>query len=664
MILKETTNNVQQFGNITEESTFKMKPSKKAFMLLSGLYSDLPLAIVRELSTNCFDSHVAAGCPEKPFHIHLPNSLEPWMIIQDFGTGIQHKNIYDIYTTYFESTKTNTNDQVGCMGLGSKSFMAYADNASVTSITEGVKRIYNVFFNTNGIPSISLLSTQNTSEGNGLAVQIPIKEKDFTLFNGAIKKALRFFDIKPTISGGKIDWKEETPMFKGEDWMFFDSNQGWESFAIMGGVTYPIDHYKMDDKYNNILRKGVVLKFKMGELEFTPSRESLLYDDATIKALNDKLEKVLTEIKHKAKDQILAKDNLLEAIKAFHHFTERFSYYGSSNFEIKNLDYKGHDITEPFKFLKSLAPSVTHFYIRSYRKTISVGNNFTLDNNTDWYYEDGQVKNPIARVKMFVKDTQKSALFFKKDEVDDMVNAGIPASMFKSASTLPSPSAKRKVNAQGNLVVKAKEDITCYTLGATYNVSWDSKTITPADTDLPKFYIVKGKTWDLDTKLNGLIKINDKDRLIRYCKAFGIDPNKDVVMVTPKEVAKLEARGVDNFVDWFNEEHDLSWIDAQEVNLINSYSHRHKDAMNDSVFATLSDNNPIKQTIIKIAELREKYKNVWNIVACIDNLETLDTNKNPHKLDNEAQDFILGQILGAYGSNVTMYLKVAKEMEK
>lgn len=639
-----------------------MKPSKKAFALLSGLYSDLHLAIVRELSCNSYDSHVAAGCPEVPFHIHLPNSLEPWLIIQDFGTGIEHKNIYDIYTTYFESSKTNTNDQVGCMGLGSKSFMAYADNASVTSITNSVKRIYNVFFNANGIPSISLLSTQTTNDRNGLAIQIPVKEKDFSLFNDAVKKALRFFDVKPSISGGKIDWQEEKAMFSGDDWMFFDRQNSWESYAIMGGVTYPIDHYKMDDKYNQILRKGVVLKFNMGELDFTPSREALMYEDSTIEALNDKLENVMTEIKNKAKDQILAKDNILEAIKAFHHFNERFSYYGNHNFEIKQLNYKGHDIIEPFKFLKGLAPSVQHYYIRSYRKTISIGNNFTLDNNTDWFYNDGQVKNPIARVKMSVKDTQKSALLIEKDEMDAMVKAGIPASVFIAASTLPFPPAKRKVNANGNLVVKAKEDITCYTLRATYHVSWDSKTITPTDTILPKFYIVKNKTWEVDVKLNGLTKVIHKDRLICYCKAFNIDPYKDIVMVTSKEVSKIEDRGVENFVEWFNEEHDLSWIDAGEVNLISSYSHEHKEAMSDPVFATLSDTNPIKQTIIKLNELREKYKNVWNIVGCLEN--QINTDSKESKLDNDAQEFILSQILGAYGSNITMYLKVAKEMEK
>ena len=143
MIIKDQTNSIEQIGNVTEESQFKIKVSPKAFQILSSLYSDKPLAIVRELGCNAMDSHVASGQSNRPLHVHLPNTLEPWLTIQDFGTGISHENIYKIYTEYFNSTKTNTNDQVGMLGLGSKSPFCYTDNFTITSIFQGVKRIYN-----------------------------------------------------------------------------------------------------------------------------------------------------------------------------------------------------------------------------------------------------------------------------------------------------------------------------------------------------------------------------------------------------------------------------------------------------------------------------------------------------------------------------------------
>jgi HSP90 family molecular chaperone len=201
MKLQDTNTTIAQIGT-SQESQFKMKTSRKAFQILSDLYSDKPLAIVRELGCNASDSMVAAGKADKPFHIHLPNSLEPWITIQDYGTGISHENIYAIYATYFESTKTNTNDQIGCLGLGSKSPFCYSDNFVVTSIHEGIKSIYNAYFNEQNTPAIALMSKQETTEGNGIAIQIPVKADDFTNFQQAVQKAFRFFPVKPIISGG------------------------------------------------------------------------------------------------------------------------------------------------------------------------------------------------------------------------------------------------------------------------------------------------------------------------------------------------------------------------------------------------------------------------------------------------------------------------------
>ena len=112
MKLQDNPTTIERIGNVSNEAQFRMKTSRKSFQILSDLYSDKALAIVRELGCNAADSMIAAGKSDQPFHIHLPNTLEPWLTIQDFGTGISHENIYDIYSVYFSSTKTNTNDQI------------------------------------------------------------------------------------------------------------------------------------------------------------------------------------------------------------------------------------------------------------------------------------------------------------------------------------------------------------------------------------------------------------------------------------------------------------------------------------------------------------------------------------------------------------------------
>ena len=71
-------------GGLTETncsiqgSTFKISASPVAFDILSSkLYSNPILAIVRELLTNAYDSHKAAGKEDVPIKVNLPSYLEP-----------------------------------------------------------------------------------------------------------------------------------------------------------------------------------------------------------------------------------------------------------------------------------------------------------------------------------------------------------------------------------------------------------------------------------------------------------------------------------------------------------------------------------------------------------------------------------------------------------
>lgn len=659
MKLIDTPNTIEQIGTISDAASFKMKSSRKAFQILSDLYSDKPLAIVRELGCNAADAMVASGKTGQPFHIHIPNTLEPWITIQDFGTGISHQNIYDIYSTYFESTKTNTNSQIGCLGLGSKSPFCYTDNFSVTSIHDGVKRIYNAYFAQDGNPTIALMSQENTSESNGIAIQIPVKEKDFVDFHKAIMKAFRFFDVKPTISGGVINWQNETPMFSGDDWMFYDSNNNYECFAIMGGVTYPIDNYKVDsNKYGMLIRKGIVLKFQMGELDFAPSREHLSYDDNTIKNLNAKLEKVLTEMKEKAKEQILSKPSIYEAINALNQYNERFSYHGSS-YDLKDVIYNGHDITDPWKLVKGhLKTSIVSFNRPSYRKMVNTNNTLSFEKKYKWFYDDG-VKNPQARIKLMVRtiDNQCASLF-TQEQMNDLVAIGFANDLFTPVSTLPSPTAKKKIS-NGTLVKKAKQDITCYTFGRSYKTSWEQVTLEPTHT-LPKYYIVKGKTWDLNVQLNNIHLIQSKDRLKSVCDSFGISIS-DVVMANEREAKKLKARGVQEFVEWFDKANDFSWIDNDEMNILNSYNtHRVEDIMKQQEFKDLASDNAIKVMVEKINTLKVKYKKIINMLSSF-----INRVEKSYTMEDKALDFLLRQTLNEYNANDrTMFLLLAKKTEK
>ena len=105
MIINHAPQNEAIISNVSEVGEFRIRNSAKAFNILSsGLYANKVRAIIRELSCNAVDSHVAAGKHNTTFDVHLPNSIEPYFSIRDYGTGLSHDQVTNIYNTYFEST--------------------------------------------------------------------------------------------------------------------------------------------------------------------------------------------------------------------------------------------------------------------------------------------------------------------------------------------------------------------------------------------------------------------------------------------------------------------------------------------------------------------------------------------------------------------------------
>lgn len=645
MKLQTTTNTIERIGNVSTESQFRMKTSQKAFQILSDLYSDKPLAIVRELGCNAADSMTAANKADQPFHIHLPNSLEPWLAIEDFGTGISHDDIYEIYTVYFASTKTNSNSQIGCLGLGSKSPFCYTDNFSVTSTHDGVRRIYNAYFNESGTPAIALMSTENSDALNGVKIQIPIKATDFSDFTQAVEKSFRFFDVKPTITGGKIQWSTEVPLFHADDWAFYEKNADkyhGESFAIMGGVTYPIDQYKIRDceqadEMRQLLRNGLVMKFAMGELDFTPARDALSYTPDTIKAISDKLQNVMTELPIKITEMIDKKDTLLEAIRATLFFIDKFYFLNVNRTGISKKDlkitWKGIDITEPTGFFKKLAPNLKLWSKKSWhRRKLTASTSPQFGSDVQWFHNDIQ-RGSERRIRGYISSSGKSVMVFEQTDYDNLIKNNFAVDMFQKVSSLPSPTVQRKVR-NGSVVQKAKEDITIYTMGASHLEKWESEIVEPSE-NLPKCYIVKRTDgWAVRVKLDGIRMIHSKGDLLNALDHFANLDTSDFCMVSEREEKKLLKRGgCIKLEDWWKANVNLDSINVEEVKtVVEGNAHYLSDTIDSKKFKALSDSNSIKVALLKIYALKQnhtKYLKHIEYLEAYDKAKTIDFGLTP-----------------------------------
>lgn len=101
---------------------YRIAQSKAAFETMSSrLYSDKIRAVQRELACNAWDAHAAADKSDVSFEIHLPTDFEPWFEVKDYGTGMSHRDIVDLFCTYFGTNKSDSDKFIGALGLGSKS---------------------------------------------------------------------------------------------------------------------------------------------------------------------------------------------------------------------------------------------------------------------------------------------------------------------------------------------------------------------------------------------------------------------------------------------------------------------------------------------------------------------------------------------------------------
>ena len=302
MILNNAPQNEAIISNVAEIGEFRIRNSTKAFGILSSsLYANKIRAIIRELSCNAYDSHVAASNLSTPFDMHLPNQLEPWFSIRDYGVGLSHKQVVDIYTTYFESTKTDSNDFVGALGLGSKTPFSYTDNFTVTAVKGGARGVYSAFINEAGIPSIALMMSDESTEPNGVEVKFSVNAtEDFNKFAYEAKQVLTYFSMRPVVSGyngfavAETQYKEKD-IIPGVHYLV-SYREG--SHAVMGNIRYPIDRtaFKEHPVVHKLLECGLELHFKIGELDFQASREGLSYIAQTITAISSKVEQLNAQL--------------------------------------------------------------------------------------------------------------------------------------------------------------------------------------------------------------------------------------------------------------------------------------------------------------------------------------------------------------------------------
>ncbi|MGQ7794484.1 hypothetical protein ACUN0C_18930, partial [Faunimonas sp. B44] len=301
-------------GGLQDAGSFKFEMNAMAFRsVIDGIYADKIRAPVREYCTNAFDAHRMAGKGDKPFDVQLPSRFEPIFRVRDYGVGLNHDEVMNLYSTMFASSKRETNDAVGMIGLGSKSAFAYTSSFTVTCWDGRERRTYSAFLGDEGVPQMALLDRQASIEPKGVEISFPVKADDVAAFHTAAKRVFLGFDLKPNVLNETFRMDDGQIQYQGTGWRMYGPTIISQLHARQGCVIYPIDGYSIGEPNHHLLRHPIVIDFPIGELSVATSREQLGYDADTIANIKKRLAVVAKELAAECQKEIDACSTFLEA---------------------------------------------------------------------------------------------------------------------------------------------------------------------------------------------------------------------------------------------------------------------------------------------------------------------------------------------------------------
>lgn len=177
-----------------------------------------------------------------------------------------------------------------------KSAFSYSDSFTVTSWNGGMKRIYVAVLDASNIGEIQCLDeTPCDPEETGIEIQVPVQIHDMHEFRSKALNLFRYFEPQPDINISLPTIKRDARA-NG-----FVSSDMTEWMAIMGCIPYRLNlaqvsrELEEEGLWKPLQKIKGGLRFGIGEVHISASREELKYTDYTKKAIIAKFSAMIDE---------------------------------------------------------------------------------------------------------------------------------------------------------------------------------------------------------------------------------------------------------------------------------------------------------------------------------------------------------------------------------
>lgn len=240
-------------------------------------YADPKIGITREYVSNAVD---ASRADDAPVLVTTPTALSPMLVIADGGTGMTLRELEDHMLAFGASTKRDSNEDIGALGLGAKSAWMVSPTFQVETVKDGLLNRVTVAASLEHQMSATDVPTNRP---NGTVVSIPV-DKDFEQWHAAA------LDVAAGHRPGRVHVNGEhvTSMYEDAAWAgpvaFFKANTPRRSMRVVsGGAQFDVP-WSLSSAF--LRETGItgtaapLVELGIGSFAHTPSRDSVLDDSA------------------------------------------------------------------------------------------------------------------------------------------------------------------------------------------------------------------------------------------------------------------------------------------------------------------------------------------------------------------------------------------------
>ncbi|WP_292976281.1 ATP-binding protein [Mycobacterium sp.] len=264
--------------------------ARRMMEMLVNLYADRRLAVVREYVSNAVDATRAAGRVE-PVAVTTPTMIEPSLVVTDQGTGMSLEEVEATFLAFAASSKRDSNDLIGGLGVGAKSAWALAESFLVDTVKAGRRTMVRAARN---LEHQVLLAGEPSELPDGTTICVPVEVaghveawvRAVLEVAGAHDSGVVLVDGEPvpSLSGGaswigpvscrRLDRPDRSAVMIRSGGTLFSSVTEVTRRVLegTGGLT------------------ACVLELPIGSFDHTPSRESIIATDRTLAAVDTALQ--------------------------------------------------------------------------------------------------------------------------------------------------------------------------------------------------------------------------------------------------------------------------------------------------------------------------------------------------------------------------------------